>query len=137
MGQLYNIYQNKIWFRLTDVYLLRAECRARLGGEYITGAISDLNKIRERAHAKLYSPSEHNGDLRYTIFKEREKELLMEGHRYYDIIRNGYARKEFEEGFRKLTDQDFIEGAFFVAVGGDAFYRNPLMRQNTFWLRRM
>ena len=137
MGQLYNINQNKIWYRLTDVYLLRAECRARLGGEYITGAISDLNKIRERAHAKLYSPSEHNGDLRYTIFKEREKELLMEGHRYYDIIRNGYARKEFEEGFRKLTDQDFIEGAFFVAVGGDAFYRNPLMRQNTFWLRRM
>lgn len=142
LGELYNTNQNKIWFRLTDVYLLRAECRARLGGEYIAGAIDDLNKIRERAKAKLYDAAEYNGDLRYTIFKEREKELIMEEFRYYDIIRNGYARQELGEGFKKLSDQDFVEGAFFRALGGgqigvDAFYRNPLMRQNTFWLRRL
>lgn len=136
-GELYNINQNKIWYRLADVYLLRAECRARLGGEYVAGAISDLNKVRERADAKFYEASEYGGDLRYTIFKEREKELLMEGHRYYDIVRNGYARRELEEGFRKLADQDFVEGAFFTAIEGAAFNRNPLMRQNTFWLRRM
>ena len=49
------------------------------GREYVAGAIEDLNTIRRRANAKLYSSSEYGGDLRYAIFKEREKELLMEG----------------------------------------------------------
>lgn len=47
-----NINQNKIWWRLADIILLRAECRARLGGEYVAGAIEDLNTIRRRANAK-------------------------------------------------------------------------------------
>lgn len=132
-----NFNQNKIWWRLADIILLRAECRARLGGTYTAGAIEDLNTVRRRANAKLYSSSEYNGDLRYAIFKEREKELLMEGYRYYDIIRNGYVRTELEEGFRNASDQDFIEGCFFNVVGGYAFNRNTLMRQNTYWLRYM
>ena len=132
-----NINQNKIWWRLADIILLRAECRARLGGEYIAGAIEDLNTIRRRANAKLYSSSEYGGDLRYAIFKEREKELLMEGYRYYDVIRNGYVRTELEEGFQKASDQDFIEGCFFNAIESGAFNKNTLMRQNSYWLRYM
>ena len=132
-----NINQNKIWWRLADIILLRAECRARLGGEYIAGAIEDLNTIRRRANARLYSSSEYDGDLRYAIFKEREKELLMEGYRYYDVIRNGYVRTELEEGFRKASDQDFMEGCFFNAIGSGAFNKNTLMRQNSYWLRYM
>lgn len=132
-----NINQNKIWWRLADVILLRAECRARLGGEHVAGAIEDLNMIRRRANAKLYDASEYGGDLRYAIFKEREKELLMEGHRYYDVIRNGYVRTELDEGFRNASDQDFIEGCFFNTIGNGAFDGNTLMRQNTYWLRYM
>ena len=37
------------------------------------GAIDDLNKIRERANAKLYDASEYGGDLRYAIFKNGKK----------------------------------------------------------------
>ena len=114
-----------------------AECRARLGGEHVAGAIEDLNMIRRRANAKLYDASEYGGDLRYAIFKEREKELLMEGHRYYDVIRNGYVRTELDEGFRNASDQDFIEGCFFNTIGNGAFDGNTLMRQNTYWLRYM
>lgn len=137
-GKLWvNINQNKIWWRLADIILLRAECRARLGGEYVAGAIEDLNTIRRRANAGLYSSSEYDGDLRYAIFKEREKELLMEGYRYYDVIRNGYVRTELEEGFRKASDQDFMEGCFFNAIGSGAFNKNTLMRQNSYWLRYM
>lgn len=132
-----NMNQNKVWWRLADIILLRAECRARLGGEYTNGAIADLNTIRRRANAKLYSSSEYDGDLRYAIFKEREKELLMEGHRYYDVIRNGYVRTELEEGFRNASEQDYIEGCFFNAIESGAFNKNTLMRQNSYWLRYM
>lgn len=129
---------NRIWWRLADIILLRAECRARLGGTYTNGAIEDLNTIRRRANAALYSAAEDNGDLQMTVFREREKELLMEGHRYYDIIRNGltYVRTFLEGGYQTASEQDYIDGAFFLMNKSDAFRANPLMRQNLYWLKR-
>ena len=134
---LYGLDQKKIWWRLADIYLLRAECRVRLGGSYVEGAIDDLNKIRKRAGAKLYDASEYGGDLRYAIFKEREKELLLEGQRYYDIIRNDYVRTELRGNFRTVTNQDLKDGALFLMIGSGAFNRNPLLRQNAYWHRRL
>lgn len=138
-GEFKDFNINKIWWRLADIYLLRAECRVRLGGDKIEGAIADLNKVRERANAELYDPTEYNGDLQYTIFKEREKELLMEGYRYFDIIRNGYVRTELEGGFKTVSDQDLIDGVLFIAINplSTTFDNNPLMRQNAYWQRFM
>ena len=126
---------NCVLWRLADIYLLRAECRARLNKN--TEAIADLNVIRQRANAKLYDASEYNGDLRYAIFKEREKEMLFELHRYYDIIRNGpeYVRREISPGFAAASDQDFIDGCFFQALSEGSFGRNTALRQNTWWNR--
>ncbi len=133
-GQFMNFDCNKIWFRLADIYLLRAECRARLNNRQ--GAIDDLNTIRDRANAKRYSESEYNGDLRYAIFKEREKELLMEGQRWFDVLRNGYYKTELYGDFREVSEQDIVDGVFFNALDEALFTDNPLMRQNTYWLKR-
>ena len=133
-GQFINFDCNKIWFRLADIYLLRAECRARLDNRQ--GAIDDLNKIRDRAGAKRYDASEYNGDLRYAIFKEREKELLMEGQRWFDVLRNGYYKTELYGNFREVSEQDIVDGVFFNALEETLFRNNPLMRQNTYWLKR-
>ena len=133
-GQFINFDCNKIWFRLADIYLLRAECRARLNDRQ--GAIDDLNKIRDRAGAKRYSESEYNGDLRFAIFKEREKELLMEGQRWFDVLRNGYYKTELYGNFREVSEQDIVDGVFFNALEEALFTDNPLMRQNTYWLKR-
>lgn len=133
-GKFRAFYVNRIWWRLSDIILLRAECRARLQDKR---AVDDLNTIRERAHAKRYDITEYNGDLRYAIFKEREKELLLEGHRYYDIIRNGYVTTELEGGYQTASEQDFIDGALFFATPMEAFDKNPLMRQNTYWFKYM
>ncbi|WP_065220428.1 MULTISPECIES: RagB/SusD family nutrient uptake outer membrane protein [Butyricimonas] len=126
---------NYTFWRLADIHLLRAECRVRLNKE--AEAIADLNEVRKRANAKLYDPAEYNGDLRYAIFKEREKELFFESHRYFDIIRNGadYVRKELDPGFAEASDQDFIDGCFFYALKETAFGRNTGLRQNTWWNR--
>lgn len=133
-GQFVNYNVNRITWRLADIILLRAECRERLGNN--EGAITDLNVVRARAAAELYNPAEYDGDLKYTIFKEREKELLLEGYRYFDIIRNNYARTELLGRFRTATNQDFKDGAFFNAIDESMeFGRNPLLRQNKYWLR--
>ncbi|MDL2319694.1 RagB/SusD family nutrient uptake outer membrane protein [Alistipes sp. OttesenSCG-928-B03] len=125
---------NQVVFRLADVILLRAECNAKLGA---TGAATtDLNTIRTRAGAATYPSSNDGNDLQLAVFKEREKELVWERHRYFDIIRNGYHRTEFYGEWATLPDQDIQDGAYFRPVGSEAFSRNDLMRQNAFWLRQ-
>ena len=134
-GYSQGVDQNLVHWRLAEIYLLRAECRVRLGDN--AGAIEDLNKVRERAGAELYDASEDGDDLRYTIFLERQKELCYEGYRYFDVIRNGYVNTELLGDFRTLTVQDMKDGALFMCIAETAFTNNPLMRQNTYWFRRM
>jgi len=138
IGQFQNYNENKIWWRLADIILLRAECRVRLNKP--GPAVEDLNTIRTRANAVPYSSAEYNGDLRYAIYKEREKELLLEGCRYYDVIRNGYASTELKGGFRTATVQDFKDGAFFLMINPSnfgilEFATNPALRQNIYWAK--
>ena len=74
------------------------------------------------------------------FFLERQKELCYEGYRYFDVIRNGYVNTELLGDFRTLTVQDMKDGALFMCIddnGTSAFTNNPLMRQNTYWFRRM
>ncbi len=136
-GEFSSFNGNKILYRLADIILLRAEARARQGktGE----AIADLNLVRDRAGADLYSASEFGGDLQMAIFKEREKELVMEGKRYYDIIRNGkeYVRTQLSAAYTNLTDQDFKDGALTVPVHSYQFDNAPLLRQTIYWHRKL
>lgn len=131
--QVAYINANYCYWRLADIYLLRAECYAKLGNDL---AVSDLNKIRDRAHATHYPASGEN-NIQVAIFKEREKELLFEGHRYYDILRNGleYIHTYMEGNYKTLTLQDIRDGALFLPVSANAFVLNDLMRQNVYWSR--
>lgn len=121
---------NTIVFRLAGLILLRAECYARRGDT--AEAIADLNRVRSRAGAPEYTAAE--GDLFYTIFKEREKELICEQHRWFDCLRTGLWRLELSENIGNLTDQEVEDGALFFPVGTRAFNNNSLMRQNKYWL---
>ena len=126
---------NKVIFRLADIYLLRAECRVKLGDT--PGAESDLEVVRQRAGAKTWPSENDSGDLQYDIFKEREKELLHEGQRYYDVIRNGYWNTEFDSNFPKLSETEVKDGALYLPVPQTAFKDNDLMIQNTYWVSKM
>lgn len=118
-----------IFWRLADVILLRAECRARLGQN---NAVDDLNRIRRRAELQDYDFSQAH-DLRQEIFEERRRELFGEGHFYFDVVRNGYYREYLKGNFRKLTKQDVANGALYSPVCVTAFDKNTLMTQNTYW----
>ena len=123
---------NRVWWRLADVILLRAECRAHLGDK--AGAIADLNRVRSRAGATPYDASEYGGDLRFAIFKEREKELLAEGQRWYDMIRNDYICLLMGKGYQEASEQDYKDGLLFLPLQIDVNV-NPKLRQNTYWLK--
>ncbi|SEA65424.1 RagB/SusD family nutrient uptake outer membrane protein [Pedobacter hartonius] len=79
--------------RLGEQYLIRAEARAQQNN--LTGAIDDLDKIRDRAGLPLLAlinPTINKSDLLDAIQKERRVELFTEwGHRWFDLTRTGKA----------------------------------------------
>ncbi len=130
-----NFDVNKVYWRLADLILLRAEARYHLGNE--AGAIDDLDRIRKRANAVLFEDAPE-ADLKMAIFREREKELLFEDHRFWDVMRNGYVKTELPEFYREgLSDIDINNGALYLPVPQGAFYLNPLMLQNVYWLNKL
>lgn len=117
------------YWRLADIHLLRAECYAKLGKN--DKAAIDLNRIRSRANAQTY-PAAGETDIKYAVFKEREKELICEGHRYYDVIRNQYW-KELGSAFERLSRKDILDGALYLPISKSAMVNNDLIRQNKYW----
>ena len=75
--------------RLAEQYLIRAEARARLGE--ISGAIEDLNKIKDRACISPIEISQENlslNELLEEVLLERRRELFTEwAHRWIDLKR--------------------------------------------------
>jgi hypothetical protein len=134
-GELVNLEGNRLFWRLADLILLRAEARCRAG---LPGAEEDLNRVRDRAGADRYPAARDTGGLQMAIFREREKELFFDGERYYDIVRNGYYRLPgmISPAFEQLTEADVAGGALHVPVADEVFERNAKMRRNPFWLSR-
>lgn len=87
-------------FRISDVYLMRAEAKFRNGDA--GGALSDVNEIRSRRGvANLASVTLDN------LLDERGFELYWEGHRRQDLIRFGkfteaYSEKPVTDAYRTI-----------------------------------
>ena len=80
---------NVVVFRLGELYLIRAEARARQGKVTGTGsALDDINTLRTRAGAPLV-PAVSQSQMLTLIEEERVYELAFEGNRWYDLVRTG------------------------------------------------
>ena len=102
---------NQRIFRLADLYLQYAEACYRTGDN--TNAEKYLNKVRRRAwklpfdDASLqvkesvdYPSDDDTGDFIDAIIAEREKELCLEGHLWFDYLRWNKAEELFKtKGF--------------------------------------
>ena len=72
--------------RVTEMYLTRAEANFRAGSSIGASALDDINELRSRAGlADLGSLTLES------ILNERRKELVMEGFRRMDLLRNGMS----------------------------------------------
>jgi hypothetical protein len=108
--------------RLAEIYLIRAEARARQGN--ISGGLTDLNQTRSRAGLPaLVSVSE--SQLLAEIFKERRLELFCElGQRWFDLKRTGLAASvlAYKPGWN-------IDDVLFPIPEAER-ERNPFLTQN-------
>ena len=86
-----------VFLRLAEVYLNRAEAYAKKSD--VTSAVADLNTLLENRLVPpeggtiddyLYSDGNiGNDEILDIVLKERRIELAFEGHRIFDLLRNG------------------------------------------------
>ncbi len=115
-------------FRLAEVYLIRAEARAKQND--LPGAVADLQVIRERA---LLTGSGATTDtdqsaVLASVVKERQRELFAEfGHRWFDLKRTN----TIDATLSALSDKNWLATDAFYPVPERAIISNPNLKQNT------
>jgi hypothetical protein len=104
-----------------EVYLIRAECNARLGN---TGAaMNDLNELMknrwDRSYFTDFTAVDANDALRQ-ILAERRKELLMRGLRWTDL------RRLNQDVQRQTILYRYVSGQQFTLAPNDDRYTYPV-----------
>jgi hypothetical protein len=127
---------NIIVYRLAGIALLQAEAQAALG-KYGEARIT-LNKIR--ALSGLDESSATNDKLFEAVIEERGRELFMEGHRFYDLVRLARKKGVYKFGSSdsdKITEKEFKQGKSYWPVQPSIIETNPLLTQTTYWQSEM
>jgi len=88
---------NVVVLRLAEIYLMLAECYAQTGDT--ANANIYVNKIKTRAGLDNVNISDKN-TLLDEIATERRKELIGEGHRWFDLVRTGKAIEVMTKHFQ-------------------------------------
>ncbi|MBN9385931.1 MAG: RagB/SusD family nutrient uptake outer membrane protein [Chitinophagaceae bacterium] len=116
-------------FRYAGEILLCAEALAELGND--DEAIKLVNMVRDRAEAGRYTGG-GGQDLKDFIFLERSRELMGEGHHYFDLVR---TRRILSStwSYNVLTLDKFNRGAWTWPISRSALNNNPYMTLNDYW----
>ena len=113
----------EIVLRLAEMYLIRAEARARQGNT--AGAVADLNIVRQRAGLAPTAATDAAG-LLTAILHERQIEFFAEwGHRWLDLKRTGEATTVL--GAEKLGWKAMDE---LYPIPANELTENPTLVQN-------
>jgi hypothetical protein len=115
-------------FRLSEMYLIRAEASAMLGDA--TTANADLNTIRKRGDTAATTVNITDTDnLLIAILLERRKELAFEGHFLFDLQRRktGVVRNDCTAQNCSLPFEDY---RMVLPIPMSAVIVNSKMKQN-------
>lgn len=116
-----------VLFRLSDMYLLKAEAYDELG-EYDKARVY-LKKIHQRAGIdESVADNISNENLGLEICEERMRELFLEGNMLYDWVRNGeYARRN------NYTQERYEQEGYLLPVWATLIMENVYARQTPYW----
>lgn len=128
-GEDFNPDDNQVVFRYVDPILLRAEALAELNREGEAREI--VNIVRSRAKASL-AVSETGQELKDFIWWERVRELIGEGHFFYDLVR---TKKILNTDYTSsaMSVEAFNKGAWTWPIDRAALTNNPFMTLNNYW----
>lgn len=82
--------------RLSEVYLNAAEAAVKLGGSNAQIAADYVKAIAQRANPETTEVFTASNITLDRVLKERRKELVGEGHRFFDLMRNNLTCVRYE-----------------------------------------
>ncbi len=128
-GEDYNPDDNQVVFRYVDPILLRAEALAELNRD--SEARDIINIVRTRSSATL-AITETGDELKDFIWWERVRELIGEGHFYYDLVR---TKKVLNTKYTMapMSVDAFNRGGWTWPIDAAALTNNPYMALNNYW----
>jgi tetratricopeptide (TPR) repeat protein len=126
-----NPYTNIAVIRLSEMYLVRAECNIRLGlpGGADATPLDDVNAIRQKAGASLFGAVTLDD-----VLNERDLELAFEGQRIHDYKRTGkIVHIVPEDPDEEEYDVDYNGPEFVLPIPQSQINTNRNIEQNTFY----
>ena len=75
--------------RYADVLLMKAEAINEINGGPTSDAYNAINQVRTRAQIANLTSGLNQAAFRDSVFLERRKEFIQEGHRWFDLVRQG------------------------------------------------
>ncbi|MCA5006750.1 RagB/SusD family nutrient uptake outer membrane protein [Sphingobacterium bovistauri] len=136
---------NIVIFRLADIILLKSEALFQLGR--LNDSQNTLNIIRQRAGLEPVSANLNNRAYYTEILKERQRELIGEGHNYFDIVRNIWKKNSAQDFQFNPTDliswnitlgdggaDRFAQKGYYFPIENANLNSNRLITQIPYWM---
>lgn len=137
---------NMIYYRYADIYLMKAEAYTELGNFQMGNEM--LRQTMERAGLSLVDITVKD-DLRKAILDERAREFVIEGKRWFDLLRAA-KRNHFEK--KQIIIDMILAGAdiqrqailrtkvfdtmsYYLPIPERDLLYNPALKQNSFYER--
>jgi len=124
------INNNIIVFRLSDMMLLKAEIALYRGNT--RAAIDIINSFRTRNGADKtaqLATTLTNDEVFYEYALERGKEMYLEGHLMYDLIRT----RQYKNFVGWLSESRFKQEGFYWPINPALFKNNNKLTQTSYW----
>lgn len=124
---------NMIIFRLSDMQLLKAEIALYKGDAATARTIINGFRTRNSRNPSLIAAGQSVDNVMTEYIKERGKELYLEGHLFYDLLRT----RRYGSVVDWLTADRFSREGFYFPLDPALFRQNTNLRQTTYWLGKV
>jgi len=156
----YNTVSNWIFYRITDIMLMKAEALTQLGGETnLRQALQLVNTTYVRANSSSSTSSSVNSTptdtlvfnkyntvpaMENLVLLERQRELMFEGKRWFDLVRNserkkstnelvGYVVNKYTADISTIITKLSVMNALYLPIYENELKINPLLKQNPYY----
>lgn len=142
---------NWIFYRLSDMLLIKAEALIQKGSDYYVPAFMLINTVNKRANdvtttsrsdtLKLADYADSKASMEELLLAERQREFMFEGKRWFDLVR--IARRDGDNSrLISLATRKYIENVNAIKIkladpniiyfpyAKSELKVNPLLKQN-------
>jgi len=119
-----------IYLRYADVLLMYAEVLNEINNGPTTQAYNAINQVRNRAKLANLTSGLAYQNFKDSILQERQWEFVMEGQRWYDLIRHGKLKEKVENAKEGVIVNDWNN--LFPIPQSEIYYNSNLTQNDNY-----